>query len=109
MAIKRAICLAGGGPAVGLSLGALERIHQEPDIRFDVWSLACIGAWLGIVWNQAAPGKEVETSDAFFRGIFSPDDIYERFPVAAAFAPDFEAAATNALNFVLEAKNYAIW
>jgi len=106
MVMKRAICLAGGGPAVGLSLGALERLHQDPHIRFDVWSLACIGAWLGVVWNQAEPGKEVETSDAFFRGIFRPDDVYDRFPVAAAFAPDFEAAATNALNFTLDATNY---
>ena len=106
MAIKRAICLAGGGPAVGLSLGALERLHREKDIHFDVWSLACIGAWLGIVWNQAEPGKEFETSDSFFRGIFRPDDVYERFPIAAAFAPDFEAATENALNFVLDSDNY---
>ncbi len=106
MAIKRAICLAGGGPAVGLSIGALDRIHWESDIHFDVWSLACIGAWLGVVWNQAEPGREVETSTSFFRGIFRPDDVYDRFPVAAAFAPDFEAAATNALNFTLDSDNY---
>ncbi|MBI3446098.1 MAG: patatin-like phospholipase family protein [Magnetospirillum sp.] len=107
MAIKRAICLAGGGPAVGLSLGALERLHQEPDIRFDVWSLACIGAWLGIVWNQAEPGKEAETSDSFFRSIFRPDDVYERFPIAAAFAPDFQSETENALNFMLDSSNYS--
>jgi hypothetical protein len=106
MAIKRAICLAGGGPAVGLSIGALERLHREPGIRFDVWSLACIGAWLGIVWNQAEPGKEAETSVDFFRGIFRPDDVYDKFPIAAAFAPDFEAAAENALNFVLDSNSY---
>lgn len=106
MAIKRAICLAGGGPAVGLSIGALERLHREPDIRFDVWSLACIGAWAGIVWNQAEPGKEVGTTVDFFRGIFRPDDVYDKFPIAAAFAPDFEGAAENALNFVLDSNSY---
>lgn len=106
MAIKRAICLAGGGPAVGLSIGALERLHREPDIRFDVWSLACIGAWLGIVWNQARPGDEAGTAVEFFRGIFRPDDVYDKFPIAAAFAPDFEAAAGNALNFVLDSNSY---
>lgn len=106
MAVKRAICLAGGGPAVGLSIGALDRLHQEPDIRFDVWSLACIGAWLGIVWNAAKPGTEAQTADSFFRGIFRPDDVYDKFPVAAAFAPDFEAATSNALNFVLDSNSY---
>ena len=106
MTIKRAICLAGGGPAVGLSIGALERLHREPDISFDVWSLACIGAWLGIVWNQAPAGKEAQTSESFFRSIFRPDDVYDKFPVAAAFAPDFEAATENALNFVLDSNSY---
>ena len=106
MTIKRAICLAGGGPTVGLSIGALERIYQEPDIRFDVWSLACIGAWLGVAWNAAEPGQEVQAANAFFRGKFRPDDVYDRFPIAAAFAPDFEAAASNALDFTLDSKNY---
>ncbi|CAA7620587.1 conserved hypothetical protein [Candidatus Terasakiella magnetica] len=106
MTVKRAICLAGGGPAVGLSLGALERIGQEPDIRFQVWSLACIGAWLGVVWNQAPPGKEAETARAFFKGIFRPDDVYENFPIAAAFAPDYESSISNTLNFVMDSDNY---
>lgn len=104
--MKRAICLAGGGPAVGLSLGALKRLYEEEDIRFDVWSLACIGAWLGIVWNQADPGREVETSEAFFRQIFRPDDVYDRFPVAAAFAPDYQASATNMVEFILDPASY---
>lgn len=104
--IKRAIALAGGGPAVGLSIGSLQRIYEEPDIRFDVWSLACIGAWLGIVWNQADPGKEVETSTEFFRGIFRPDDMYDKFPIAAAFAPDFAASIQNTMSFVLDPRSY---
>ena len=105
-AVKRAIALAGGGPAVGLSLGALKRLHQEPDIKFDVWTLSCIGAWLGIVWNQADPGREAETSEDFFRQIFRPDDVYDKFPVAAAFAPDFESSLRNALSFVMDPASY---
>ena len=104
--MKRAICLAGGGPAVGLSLGTLKRLSEEADMKFDVWSLACIGAWLGIVWNQADPGKEYETSEAFFRGIFRPDDVYDRFPIAAAFAPDFQENMRNMVSFILDPSSY---
>ena len=100
--MKRAICLAGGGPAVGLSLGTLKRLHEEPDITFDVWSLACIGAWLGIAWNQAEPGREYESSESFFRGIFRPDDVYDRFPIAAAFAPDYQDSFRNMVEFILD-------
>lgn len=104
--MKRAICLAGGGPAVGLSLGSLKRLSEESDISFDVWSLACIGAWLGIVWNQAEPGKEYETSEAFFRGIFRPDDVYDRFPIASAFAPDYQDSMRNMVEFILDPSSY---
>lgn len=104
--IKRAIALAGGGPAVGLSIGALKRIYKEPDIRFDVWTLSCIGAWLGIVWNQAERGREVDTSVEFFRGIFRPDDMYDKFPIAAAFAPDFAACIQNSMSFIMDPRSY---
>lgn len=104
--VKRAIALAGGGPAVGLSIGTLKRLYEEPDIRFDVWTLACIGAWLGIVWNQAEPGTEVDTSVDFFRGIFRPDQVYDKFPIASAFAPDFAASMQNTMSFVLDPTSY---
>lgn len=103
--MKRAIALAGGGPAVGLSLGALKRL-QEAGITFDVWTLSCIGAWLGIAWNQAEKGKEYDTSVEFFREIFRPDPVYDKFPIAAAFAPDWGASAQNALSFVLDPRSY---
>ena len=54
--MKRAITLAGGGPAAGLHIGALKRL-DEADVKFDVWALSCIGAWVGLVYNQADPGK----------------------------------------------------
>lgn len=104
--VKRAIALAGGGPAVGLSIGALKRLHEEPDLRFDVWTLSCIGAWLGVVWNQSDRGKEVETTVDFFKGIFRPDDVYSRFPIATPFAPDFGAMVQNTVNFILDPRNY---
>ncbi|MCR6632295.1 MAG: patatin-like phospholipase family protein [Magnetospirillum sp.] len=104
--IKRAIALAGGGPAVGLSIGSLKRLYEEPDIRFDVWTLACIGAWLGIVWNQAEPGKELDTSVQFFRSIFRPDDLYDKFPIASAFAPDWAESIRNTVEFALDPRSY---
>ncbi len=104
--MKRAIALAGGGPAVGLSLGALKRLHEESDIRFDVWSCACIGAWLGVVWNQATPGKEFEQSKQFFEGIFRPDPWYAAYPMATVFAPDFQRYITSTVEFVTNPKSY---
>src|ERR1044071_8379946 len=50
---KRAICLAGGGPAAGLHIGVLEGLAAK-GIKFtresDVWALSCIGAWVGILY-----------------------------------------------------------
>jgi predicted acylesterase/phospholipase RssA len=53
---KRAITLAGGGPAAGLHIGALTAL-EEQRIEFQVWALSCIGAWVGIVYNsrQSSP------------------------------------------------------
>ena len=104
--IKRAIALAGGGPAVGLSIGAL-RALKRARIEFDVWSCSCVGSWLGVVYNQADPGKEVETATQFFKDIFRPDEEYARFPIASVFAPDFHGMVDNSVDFVLNPKNYA--
>ncbi|MGY3136028.1 putative acylesterase/phospholipase RssA [Bradyrhizobium sp. USDA 4501] len=49
--VKRAITLGGGGPAAGLHIGVLEALANA-GITFDVWALSCIGAWVGIVYNQ---------------------------------------------------------
>ncbi|MBV8747201.1 MAG: patatin-like phospholipase family protein, partial [Xanthobacteraceae bacterium] len=53
----RAITLGGGGPAAGLHIGVLEAFANA-GITFDVWSLSCIGAWVGIVYNQWETDKE---------------------------------------------------
>src|SRR5262249_48149369 len=51
---KRALCLAGGGPAAGFHIGALAAF-EACGLTFDVWSLSCIGAWVGIYYNQVQP------------------------------------------------------
>ena len=61
--MKRAITLGGGGPAAGLHIGVLEALQSHPEITFDVWSLSCIGAWVGIVYNQFE-GPEQSRADA---------------------------------------------
>lgn len=103
---KRALALGGGGPAVGLSLGAL-KAFEEKHFRFDVWTCACIGAWVAVTYNQADRGKEFETSYNFFRTVFRPDEEYARFPVASAFAPDWQSMICDSIEFVLNPHNYA--
>lgn len=104
--IKRAIVLAGGGPAVGLSLGALKRLEKEENITFDVWSCACIGAWVGILWNQAEPGQEYEETYAFMREVFRPDNYYARFPMATVFAPNWMDMIGSATSFIADPRSY---
>jgi len=104
--MKRAIALAGGGPAVGLSLGALKRLIDEEKMHFDVWSTACIGAWVAVLYNQAPAGKEYEDTLGFFRQVFRPDAEYDRFPMATIFAPDPQATTKAMLEFVLSPKSY---
>jgi predicted acylesterase/phospholipase RssA len=87
--IKRAIALAGGGPAAGLHIGVLDCLKKN-GIEFDVWALSCIGAWVGLVYNQCDEGKEVEqTYDFFKNGVFREDVSYSRFPINTVFGPDW--------------------
>ena len=50
---KRALTLAGGGPAVGIGLGVLQALQRFPEIKFNVWSLSCVGAWLGCLYHRS--------------------------------------------------------
>ncbi len=104
--VKRAIALAGGGPAVGISLGALKALRRA-NITFDVWSCSCVGSWVGVFYNQADVGQEVEQTTQFFKNIFRPDEEYARFPIANVFAPDFVGIVNDTVNFTLNPKNYA--
>jgi predicted acylesterase/phospholipase RssA len=110
--MKRAICLAGGGPAAGLHIGVLEGLKNcgiTFDNKDDVWALSCIGAWVGVVYNQAASektdGKLNETYN-FFRGVFRDDRSFDSFPTNTIFAPDWFGNAEALLDFMLEPRNY---
>lgn len=104
--MKRAIALAGGGPAVGLSIGALKKLCHEEKMQFDVWSTACIGAWLAVVYNQCDPGKELEQTEKFFRDIFIKDDVYSKFPMASVFAPNWMHYMTQNIAFMSSPSTY---
>ena len=79
---KKALALSGGGPAVGIEIGSL-KAFEEKGIDFDIFSCACVGSWVGCLYNSLPPGpnrmKQVE--DFFWEKIFIPDDIYESFPI----------------------------
>ncbi len=104
--MKRAITLAGGGPAAGLHIGALQRL-AEAGIKFDVWALSCIGAWVGLIYNQCDPGKEIEQTYNFFHdGVFRNDKSYSRFPVNAVFGADNSAIQRALVEFLLTPDSY---
>ena len=63
---KRAISLAGGGPAAGLELGALKCLHDH-GLEFDVWALACIGVWVGGVYNTFDPAEAPDRTYDYFK------------------------------------------
>jgi predicted acylesterase/phospholipase RssA len=104
--MKRAITLAGGGPAAGLHIGVLERLANA-EIKFDVWALSCIGAWVGLVYNQCDPGKEVEQTYRFFKdGVFRDDASYKRFPINSVFGSDTFGNLRAWMEFVSTPDNY---
>jgi predicted acylesterase/phospholipase RssA len=102
---KRAITLAGGGPAAGLHIGAL-RFLRDAGAEFDVWALSCIGAWVGLVYQQCDRGKEPEQTYDFFRGIFRDDESYARFPINTVFGPDTNTIAQAMGGFLSNPKSY---
>jgi len=106
---KRAICLAGGGPAVGLHIGALEGLKGK-GIDFgnerSIWALSCIGAWVGVVYNQAEKNREIEATYDFFHNVFRDDKSFQSFPTNTIFAPDWAGCAEAAWNFLLEPEHY---
>jgi predicted acylesterase/phospholipase RssA len=103
---RRAITLGGGGPAAGLHIGVLDALAKA-DITFDVWSLSCIGAWVGIVYNQSDPGKEAEQTYRFFKDrVFRDDEGYKRFPINTVFGPDWRNNIDALNEFVSDPENY---
>jgi predicted acylesterase/phospholipase RssA len=109
--LRRAITLGGGGPAAGLHIGVLEALAAK-DITFDVWALSCIGAWVGIVYNQVDKKKvqdkdRAEQTYQFFRdGVFRDDESYKRFPINTVFGPDWSSNIDALNDFVADPDNY---
>ena len=105
--VKRAITLGGGGPAAGLHIGVLDAL-AEKGIEFNVWSLSCIGAWVGIVYNQFDKDKNKadETYEFFKNGVFRDDESYKRFPINTVFGPDWRSNIKALNDFVTDRDNY---
>jgi len=105
--MKRAITLGGGGPAAGLHIGVLEALQSHPKITFDVWSLSCIGAWVGIVYNQFdGPNKAGQTLQFFKDYVFRDDESYERFPINSVFGTDWFGNTEALIKFLRDTQNY---
>jgi predicted acylesterase/phospholipase RssA len=112
--VKRAITLGGGGPAAGLHIGVLEALADR-NIEFDVWSLSCIGAWVGIVYNQFDNNVENKdraklTHQFFKEHVFRDDESYERFPINSVFGTDWSSNTKTLMKYVSDIDNYkAVW
>ncbi len=106
---KRAICLAGGGPAAGLHIGILKGLKEAGIPVFenntDIWALSCIGAWVGVIYNQAK-GNKIEETTEFFRGVFRDDKSFHSFPLNTVFTPDWGGNAEAMWEFLIEPRNY---
>lgn len=87
--IKRAMALSGGGPPVGLQVGALKAL-QENGIEFDVFTTDCIGSWTACIYNSQPKAKRFAKMKEFYNACFVPDDIFEGFSVPInVFATDY--------------------
>ena len=94
---KRAIVLGGGGPVAGLHIGVLKQL-EEQGIKFDVWALSCIGAWVGIVYNTREGDKKADETYKFFHdNVFRDDRTYKTFPINRVFGPDWQTNGMAAL------------
>lgn len=104
---KRAIALAGGGPAAGLHIGVLKYL-EEKGIKFDVWALSCIGAWVGIVHNQWEDerNRADQTYNFFRNGIFRDDISYDRFPINTVFGADWSHNTRALIQFLSDPASY---
>ena len=107
--MKRAITLGGGGPAAGLHIGILEALQSK--IEFNVWSLSCIGAWVGIVYNQFDGHDKAGQTLKFFKDhVFRDDESYERFPINSVFGTDWVGNTQAFWDFVRDPRNYKdVW
>jgi len=104
---KRALTLAGGGPAVGISVGFLKALQDHPEIEFDVWSLSCVGAWLACIYHVSPDrARKLDFVMDTMRGFFRPDEVYDKFPCPTVFLPDFPEYLEASLKFMVDPTSY---
>jgi len=77
---KRALALSGGGPPVGLQVGALKALDKY-NIDFDVFTTDCIGSWTACIYNSHIKKQRIQKMREFYEACFVPDDIFEGFSV----------------------------
>ena len=104
---KRALTLAGGGPAVGIGLGVLAALEQFPDLKFDVWSLSCVGAWLGCLYH-VSPNRanKLQYVTGLLEGFFRDDKEYDKFPCPTVFIPDIPEMIAAYTKFMIDPRSY---
>lgn len=104
--VRRAIALGGGGPAAGLHIGALKCFHDH-GIEFDVWSLSCVGVWVGGYYNSFEKDVAPQRTEEHFREfIFQDDKTYDKFPISPGFVPDIQGTVAALQKFILDPKSY---
>lgn len=95
--------MAGGGPVGGWHIGVL-RAMAEHDMLDDikVWSLSCIGAWIGILYNtfEGEPIDRVRQTYHWFKQVFLPDHVHRSFPSNRVFAADYRGNALDMIEFL---------
>ena len=108
VAKKRALTIAGGGPAAGIGLGVLKALGEFPEISFDVWSLSCVGAWLGCLYH-VSPDRtnKLEYATKLMEGFFRADDVYDKFPCPTVFLPDIPEMISAYFRFMIDPDSYA--
>jgi len=71
-----------------------------------VWALSCIGAWVGIVYNQFDNDQAEQTYQFFKDKIFRDDESYKRFPINKVFGTDWWSNIQALNKFVADPENY---
>ncbi len=108
---KRALTFAGGGPAVGIGLGVLRALQESPAIEFEVWSLSCVGAWLGCLYHVSPKPKRTRQDklkyvEGLMEGFFREDRVYDKFPCPTVFLPDIPEMISAYLRFMIDPRSY---
>jgi predicted acylesterase/phospholipase RssA len=104
--IQRAIALSGGGPPVGLQLGALKAL-DENDISFDVFTTDCIGSWTASIYNSHPKAVRFEKMREFYNSCFVPDEVFDGFSVPVdIFVTDYFQDSLTYLEKLLDYRTY---